>query len=93
MWAFASARRKRNFIKRLKDDSGNWLEGIVGLNSHTQNYFTLLFRSEVQQKDPFLLQNIQSKDTKQTNTFLMAPYNEDGVKNVVFRIGELMGPG
>ena len=42
--AFASARRKKNFATRLKDDGGNRLEGMAGLNPHIQNYFTHCLR-------------------------------------------------
>lgn len=61
--AFASARRKKNYVKRLKDNGGNWMEGIPELNSHILNYFSHLFTSEVQQTDPIILQRVQRKVT------------------------------
>ena len=91
--AFASARRKRNFVKRLKDGAGNWLEGMPELNSHILNYFTHLFTSEVQHIDQSLLQKVQRKVTDQMNNFLLTPYTADDVKNAVFSIGDLKAPG
>jgi hypothetical protein len=41
----ATARKKRNLIRRLLDDTGVWKEG-TDLNSHVVNYFTNLFTSE-----------------------------------------------
>lgn len=49
--AYASARRKKNLIKNLKDTDGNIVEGTVPLSEHIQNYFNGLFSSEVQQVD------------------------------------------
>ena len=91
--AFASARRKRNYVKKLKDEAGNWLEGMPGLNTHIQNYFTHLFTSEVQHTNPNLLQKVQPKVTEQMNDFLMAPFSADDVKKAVFSIGDLKAPG
>ena len=42
--AYASARRKRNFIKKLKDSDGNWMEGTTKLNPHIQSYFSNFLR-------------------------------------------------
>ena len=36
---FASARKKRNYIKKLKDEDGNFVEGIENLNPVIVNYF------------------------------------------------------
>lgn len=91
--AFASARRKKNFIKRLKDDGGNWMEGSSELNSHILNYFNHLFASEVQQTDPIILQRVQRKVTDQMNSFLLAPYTPDDVKKAIFSIGDIKAPG
>ena len=91
--AFASARRKKNFVKRLKDDEGNWLEGMPELNNHILNYFSHLFSSEVQHTDPALLQKVQHKVSDQMNNFLMAPFTADDVKKAVFSIGDFKAPG
>lgn len=91
--AFASARRQRNFVKRLKDDGGNWLEDMPELNNHILNYFTHLLSSEVQQTDLASLQKVQHKVYDQMNNFLPAPFTADDVKKVVFSIGDLKAPG
>jgi hypothetical protein len=40
---FATARKKRNLIKRLKDEGGNWIEDEDGLADHINSYFGNLF--------------------------------------------------
>jgi hypothetical protein len=44
---FASARRKRNFIKCLKNDAGNVLDDQGQMLNLASNYFQHLFTSEV----------------------------------------------
>jgi hypothetical protein len=65
--SFASARRKRNFIKRLKDEDDNWVEGSESLKPPISGYFTELFTSEVQATDPTVLQKIQPKVDEEMN--------------------------
>ena len=91
--AYASARRKNNFIKRLKDDNGQWLEGNSSLNWHVQNYFSNLFSSEVNQTDPMLLEKVHSKVTDQMNNMFMAPFTMEDVHKAMLSIGDLKAPG
>ena len=44
---FASARKKRNYIKRLLDDSGVWRENNEAMRSLITEYFQHLFSAEV----------------------------------------------
>jgi hypothetical protein len=57
---FASARCKKNMIKRLKDDSEEWVEGTKPLKPLIFQYFSNLFTSEVQETDPAVLEKILS---------------------------------
>lgn len=49
---FANARRKKNMIHKLKDDSGAWVEGFTNLNPLISQYFAGLFTTEVEEPDP-----------------------------------------
>jgi hypothetical protein len=91
--SFASARRKRNFIKRLKDEDDNWVEGSESLKPPISGYFTELFTSEVQATDPTVLQKIQPKVDEEMNERLLAPFTVEDVKNAVFSIWDLKAPG
>ena len=91
--AFASARRKRNFIKRLRSEAGDWLEGTDDLNAHILNYFSHLFSSKVQQTNPVIMERVQRKVSDQMNNILMAPYTAEDVKKAISSIGDIKAPG
>lgn len=50
---------------------------------------TRLFMSEVQQTQPSILQEVNSKVKEHMNNFLKAPYNEDNVKKKIFSTEDL----
>jgi hypothetical protein len=49
---FASARRKKNYIAKLKNEADYWVEGTDSLKPLVLNYFNHLFTSKVQEIDP-----------------------------------------
>jgi hypothetical protein len=89
---FATARRKRNFIKRLKHED-NWVDGTAALKPIVLQYFANLFTSEVQVTDPELLEKIQPRVTVHMNERLLAPFSPEDVKKAAFSIGDLKAPG
>jgi hypothetical protein len=78
---YASARRKRNFIRKLKDKNDNRVEGTESLKPLISGYFTQLFTSEVQHTDPAVLQKIHPKVDDEMNERLLAPFTAEDVKN------------
>jgi hypothetical protein len=90
---FATARRKKNRICKLKDDQNNWLEGTDALKPHILQYFSNLFTSEVQAIDPELLEKIIPKVDQAMNDSLLAPFSHIDIKKAVFSIGDLKAPG
>jgi hypothetical protein len=76
---FASARRKKNFIKRLKNEANQWVEGTEGLKPIVFDYFSNLFSSEVQATDLVLLEKIHPRVTVEMNEKLKAPYSAEGL--------------
>jgi hypothetical protein len=75
---FASARRKKNLIKRLKHED-NWVEGTNALKPIILQYFSNLFSSEVQDVDLELLNKIYPKVTPLMNEGLLAPFSPEDV--------------
>jgi hypothetical protein len=76
----ASARRKRNFIKCLKNDQGVVVEDQGQLCSLDATYFEHLFTSEVQNPDQRVIDKVQPRVSKVMNDILMAPYSREEVK-------------
>jgi hypothetical protein len=89
---FATARRKRNLIKKLKHEE-NWVEGTAALKPLILHYFANLFTSKVQDVDPDLLDKVQPKVTQSMNEKLLAPFLPEDVKKAAFSIGDLKAPG
>jgi hypothetical protein len=90
---FASARRKKNFIKRLKNEANQWVEGTEGLKPIVFDYFSNLFSSEVQATDPVLLEKIHPRVTVEMNEKLKVPYSTEEVKKAAFSIGDFKASG
>jgi hypothetical protein len=89
---FATAQRKRNFIKRLQHES-DWVEGTAALKPIVLQYFANLFTSEVQETDPAFLEKIQPRVSHLMNEKLLAPFSPEDVKKAAFSIGDLKAPG
>jgi hypothetical protein len=70
---FANERRKRNMIKKLKDENGGWVEGCPALNPMISQYFAGLFSTEIDEPDLELLQKVTPKVNDTMNEQLMRP--------------------
>jgi hypothetical protein len=91
--AFASERKKRNTIKILRREDGNWVEGEEKLKEHVENYFLNLFTSTAGPNNEELLQVVTPRVSKEMNESLCAEYTEEEVKEAMFNIGDLKAPG
>jgi hypothetical protein len=89
---YASARRKNNLIKKLKNNN-EWVEGTATLKPIILDYFSNLFTSKVHQVDLEFLDKIQPKVTPLMNDGLLAPFTAEEVKKAAFAIGDLKAPG
>jgi hypothetical protein len=90
---FASARRKKNFIKRLKDENNQWVEGTDSLKPIIFQYFANLFTFEVYNLDLVMMDKIQPSVTQAMIEKLLAPFSPEDVKKAVFNIGDFKAPG
>jgi hypothetical protein len=89
---FASARRKKNLIKKLKHGE-DWVEGASALKPIILEYFSGLCTSEVNAVDPAVMEKVQRKVTAEMNEKLLAPFSAEDVKKVAFSIGDMKAPG
>jgi hypothetical protein len=90
---YATARRKKNFIKKLKGDADQWVEGTEALKPLIFQYFSNLFSSEVNELDPEVLEKIQPRVSQEMNEKLLAPFSVEDVKKAAFSIGDFKAPG
>jgi hypothetical protein len=90
---YATARKKKNFIKRINNATGDFLEGTDNIKPLVLDYFTNLFASGNNVIDPNFLEKISPRITSEMNSKLLAPFTAEEVKKEVFSIGDLKAPG
>ena len=90
---FATARKKRNFIRRLMDVNGAWREDNEEMRGLIDTYFRSLFTSEVIELKVEVLNKVKTKVTPYMNEALLAPYTAEEVKRALFSIGDFKAPG
>jgi hypothetical protein len=90
---YATVRRKKNFIKKLKGEGDQWLEGTEALKPLIFQYFSNLFSYEVNELDPEVLEKIQPRVSQEMNEKLLAPFSAEDVKKAAFSIGDFKAPG
>jgi hypothetical protein len=90
---FASARQKKNYIKKLKNRNGDRVEVTESLKPLIYDYFANLFSSEVQEVDEAFLDKIHPRVTQEMNEKLLRPFSAEDVRIAVFSIGNYKAPG
>jgi hypothetical protein len=89
----ASARRKRNFIRQLKNVAGDIVDDQGQLLNMAADYFQHLFTAEVQVPDQELIDKVQPCVSNEMNEKLLSPFSREEVKKALFNIGDLKAPG
>ena len=90
---FASARRRKNLIKKLKSSSDSWVEGNDNLKPLIRDYFHGLFTSDMGVVDQGLLNSVKPVVTVDMTNMLLAEYTREDVRQALFQIGDLKAPG
>lgn len=90
--AYASERKRRSRIKKLKDDGGGVVEG-GSLKHFIANQYQTLFVSSAGGNMEEVLSCVQSRVTREKNELLMAPFTGDEVWSALESIGDLKAPG
>jgi hypothetical protein len=76
----ASARRKRNFIRQLKNVAGDIVDDQGQLLNMAADYFQHLFTAEVQVPDQELIDKVQPCVSNEMNEKLLSPFSREEVK-------------
>jgi ribonuclease HI len=90
--ACASDRRRRNYIKALKEEGGNVVAG-KRLQSYISNHYRKLFSSCAGQNIEEVLQAVESKVSSSMNEALLKPFTGEEVEKALEGIGDLKAPG
>jgi len=90
--AFASKRRIKNWIRKLKDDNGSVVEGDQ-LKSFIANQYQQLFTSSTSTHFKEVLSCVNPRVTREMNEALIKPFSGEEVWNALQSIGDLKAPG
>ncbi|KAJ8765399.1 hypothetical protein K2173_012096 [Erythroxylum novogranatense] len=88
----ASHRHRKNFISKLKNNRGEWIDWDSGLPNMILEYFQHLFTSSCGDTAP-ILNNVKRKVTSLQNEMLIAPYTTEEIKTAIFSMHPDKSPG
>ncbi|XP_019168364.1 PREDICTED: uncharacterized protein LOC109164064 [Ipomoea nil] len=90
---YASDRRKKNTLNRIKTADGVWVEGNA-MNQTIMDYFNGVFSSgSSPDEDHTLFATIQSRVTQAQNDTLLSPFTCEEVKDALFAMFPDKSPG
>ncbi|XP_019190530.1 PREDICTED: uncharacterized protein LOC109184989 [Ipomoea nil] len=89
---YASARKKKNSITRLKNDDGVWVEG-ENMNLIILGYFKSIFDSSNFMCNDLLFDNFAPRVSPAQNDVLLRPFEPDEVKLALFSMFPDKAPG
>lgn len=91
--SFVSDRKKKNRIKKLKNEQGGVVEKDEQMAAVITNYFHNLFSPSTGDRLEELISNVHHRVTPDMNVLLMKAYIEEEVKYALNGIGDLKAPG
>ena len=90
--ASTSARKRKNMVNKLLDNSGNWVTSHEDLCTLVHNYFTSLFR--VQQGDLHpIISCVQPRISDEDNSMLTQQFTMQEFKEAIFNMHPDKSPG
>ena len=89
----ATQRKRRNFIKGLRDNCGVWQteEGVI--SKMLVDFYAGLFTTSNPHNLESILEGVQDVVTSEMNAKLTAPYTGEEVECAIKEIGPLKAPG
>jgi hypothetical protein len=91
--SYASERKKRNRIKKLKKDDGGEVKEEAEMAAVVTNYFRDLFSSNTGHRVNELLEKVTPRVTNEMNELLVREFSAEEVKAALDCIGDLKAPG
>ncbi|XP_019166906.1 PREDICTED: uncharacterized protein LOC109162678 [Ipomoea nil] len=88
---YASHRKKKNFVEKLKNDNGVWQEGQA-LESLVTSYYKQIFASGGSPGN-FRVDSLQTRVTEAHNAQLLRPFEPEEVRAALFSMGKDKSPG
>lgn len=89
----ATRRKRRNFIKGVRDSNGVWVDDQREVAKVVVEFFTQLFTSAGPHSFEEALMGINSRVTEEMNQELVRPFDPGEVYNVLFQMHQSKAPG
>ncbi|XP_031091035.1 uncharacterized protein LOC115996030 [Ipomoea triloba] len=89
---YASARKKKNTLSKLKNDEGVWVEGDA-MQSVILNYFNDIFHSSGSSLVESFFNGITPRVSQTDNNYLLRPFENEEVKEALFSMFPDKAPG
>uniref|UniRef100_A0A803P9A9 DUF4283 domain-containing protein n=1 Tax=Cannabis sativa TaxID=3483 RepID=A0A803P9A9_CANSA len=91
----ATARRKTNFIRKLKCDDGRVVTSVDDISREVSSYFSDLFKSQESNSEAtqYLLSAINKSLDSQQIQFLNSPFEAHEVRQALFQLSSDKAPG
>ncbi|XP_019194791.1 PREDICTED: uncharacterized protein LOC109188616 [Ipomoea nil] len=86
------ARRRRNSIKRLRDENGDWVREETGLDNVMLNYFNNLFAPNYGDMEE-VVEAISERVTERDNAWLLRPLSMEEMRVSIFQMHPDKSPG
>ncbi|CAN0860154.1 LINE-1 retrotransposable element ORF2 protein [Linum grandiflorum] len=90
--AKATKRRKKNTIKRLRDDQGRLFVGQSEVTECLLTFFSDLYKSNAAEADWRLVDVVEKKVTDDMNRSLLRPFTGEEIKCALFQMGATKAP-
>jgi hypothetical protein len=88
----AQWRSRKNRIKKLKMDSGQWCDDGEDMSDLTREFFRNLFTKDVTVDPELLMPLFEQRVTQDMNEMLCKEFTEE-IGDALFQIGPLKAPG
>jgi hypothetical protein len=86
-------RARKNRIKKLRDDNGEWQANSAVMGQMATDYFKNLFQAETPLQSAPLLEIFAEKITMEMNEKLCMEFSDREISDALFQIGPLKSPG
>lgn len=89
----ATGRRRRNMIRGIRSDTGEWVIDHDEITSTAVEYFTQLFTSATSGSSETVLDSLDGRVTESMNSMLRKDFTQEEVRTAMFQMSPSKAPG
>lgn len=89
----ASGRKRRNMIRGVRKENGEWVNEHEEITGATMEYFIGLFTTMSPHSIDVVLEGIKARVTEEMNELLLKPFEKEEVRAALFQMHPSKAPG